>query len=362
MRNVVTEASLSTQASQWWAAVPSVTASIVFLCSTVYALSLVFGYDSFDQVCLSPYKLVEHFQVYRPYSSVVFHGSILHLVFNMLALVPIGSGLERLLGSVRYLHVLFLLTTSNALIQVAIAYIAAYIGTIQWYPDLLMECSIGFSGVIFAMIVIETSLSTSQTRSIFGFFTVNAKWYPWVLLVLFQLLMPRVSLLGHLSGILSGFAYTYGLFHWLLLSPENYSAIEGSHILARVVRRTGFIVGGSSGGYASLSLPSFSPPSSAGPAIGRAMNRLRSWMPQARSQPQVDEKFPGRGHVLGSSAGTLPPTRGATSKAGNQRAKPTEAQSDLQTSLLDESHLSIAQEQSILGTTSSPIRTGSLGK
>jgi hypothetical protein len=26
-------------------------------------------------------------------------------------------------------------------------------------------------------------------------------------------------------------ADTYGLFHWLLLSPENYSAIEGSHIL-----------------------------------------------------------------------------------------------------------------------------------
>ncbi len=93
----------------------------------------------------------------------MFHGSILHLVFNMLALVPIGSGLERLLGSVRYLHVLFLLTTSNALIQVAIAYIAAY-NPIHWYPDLLIECSIGFSGVIFAMIVIETSLSTAQTR------------------------------------------------------------------------------------------------------------------------------------------------------------------------------------------------------
>lgn len=94
---------------------------------------------------------------------MVFHGSILHLVFNMLALVPIGSGLEHLLGSVRYLHVLFLLMTSNALIQVAIAYIAAY-NPIHWYPDLLTECSIGFSGVIFAMIVIETSLSTAQTR------------------------------------------------------------------------------------------------------------------------------------------------------------------------------------------------------
>jgi hypothetical protein len=56
------QASLSTQASQWWAAVPSVTASIVFLCSAVYAVSLVFGYDAFDQVCILPYKLVEHFQ------------------------------------------------------------------------------------------------------------------------------------------------------------------------------------------------------------------------------------------------------------------------------------------------------------
>ncbi len=93
----------------------------------------------------------------------MFHASILHLVFNMLALVPIGSGLERLLGSVRYFHVLFLLATSNSLIHVVIAYMAAY-NPIHQYSDLLIECSIGFSGVIFAMIVIETRLSTTQTR------------------------------------------------------------------------------------------------------------------------------------------------------------------------------------------------------
>jgi hypothetical protein len=178
--------------------------------------------------------------------------------------------------------------------------------------------------------------------------------YPWALLILFQLLMPRVSLLGHLSGILSGFAYTYGLFHWLLLRPERYSAIEGSHVLAPLVRRPGFIVGGSDG-CASLSLPSFSHPR-VGPVIGGAMSSLQSWMPQARSQPQADEKFPGQGHVLGSSAGSLPPTRGATSKGGNLQAKPSATQSELETRLLDESHLGTPPEQSIPEPPLSAIR------
>lgn len=101
--------------------------------------------------------------VYRPYTSIIFHASILHVVFNMLALAPIGSGLERMLGSVRYLYVLFLMATSNALIEVVIAYLAAY-NPVHPYPGLLYECGIGFSGVIFAMIVMETSLNAVQTR------------------------------------------------------------------------------------------------------------------------------------------------------------------------------------------------------
>lgn len=45
-------------------------------------------------------------------------------------------------------------------------------------------------------------------RSIFGLFTVPPRVYPWALLLVFQLLMPGVSFLGHLSGILAGYACT----------------------------------------------------------------------------------------------------------------------------------------------------------
>lgn len=94
---------------------------------------------------------------------MVFHASIFHVVFNMLALVPIGSGLERIMGSVRFLHIIFLLATSNGVIHIGLAYLAAH-NPVYIYPDLSVECGIGFSGVIFALIVIETSLSGTQNR------------------------------------------------------------------------------------------------------------------------------------------------------------------------------------------------------
>ena len=348
MRNVVTEASLGTRANQWWTAIPCVTAGVVGVCSAIYVISLVFGFDDFSPVCLSPDLLVGHgglssgfLQVlqnlYRPYSSVVFHTTIIHLVFNMLALVQIGTGLEYLLGSLRYLHVLILMATSNALLQVVISLIVAY-NPIHPYLTLMYECAIGFSGVIFAMIVIETSLNSVQTRSIFGFFNIPAKWYPWALLVLFQLLIPRASLLGHLSGILSGFLYTYGAFHYLMLSPSKYGAIEGLSFLAPLVRRPGFIEGGSAG-TTPLALPSFSMPvgGSGSLAVGRAMSRLQAWIPQTSQEPTAatDPRFPGQGHVLGSSTASRPRPAKVPSPSANRRLNPSSNQSELQARLLD---------------------------
>lgn len=39
--------------------------------------------------------------VYRLVTSVVIHGGLLHVAFNMLAFVPMGAALERLVGTVQ---------------------------------------------------------------------------------------------------------------------------------------------------------------------------------------------------------------------------------------------------------------------
>lgn len=59
----------------------------------------------------------------------------------------------------------------------------------------LNTCALGFSGVIFGLIVVDNAVSGAELRSVFGLFTVPAKLYPWALLGLWQLLVPGVSFL-----------------------------------------------------------------------------------------------------------------------------------------------------------------------
>ena len=72
----------------------------------------------------------------------------------------------------------------------------------RYTAQLAYQCAIGFSGVIFGLIVVDNNISGATQRSIFGFFYVPAPLYPWVLMLLWQVIMPGVSFLGHLCGVL----------------------------------------------------------------------------------------------------------------------------------------------------------------
>lgn len=52
------------------------------------------------------------------------------------------------------------------------------------------QASVGFSGVIFTLALIDSYLSTQPTRSLFGFVQVPTRMYPWVLLVLLSVSPP----------------------------------------------------------------------------------------------------------------------------------------------------------------------------
>ncbi|XP_054802396.1 rhomboid-like protein 15 isoform X2 [Prosopis cineraria] len=336
--HIVTEASVPTRLSHWWQSIPFLTSTVVVVCGIIYFVCLLVGYDSFSEICFSPSAVVSQFQVYRIYTSVLFHGSLLHVLFNMMALVPLGSEMERIMGSVRLLYVIVLLATSNAIFHVLIALLAAH-NPFNSYDYFMNECAIGFSGILFSMIVIETSLSGVQSRSVFGLFNVPAKWYAFILLVVFQLLMSNVSLLGHLCGILSGFAYTYGLFNFVLPGISFYSAIETSSLLTSCVRRPKFIVctGGNSSGY--VPTHSSENSTSSGFLSGNLWGNLSSLMPQRQvssQQPVQDDRFPGRGRTLGSGQG--------------QQASAVSSESNLQARLLDNNNSGHPLDSSTHGT------------
>lgn len=74
----------------------------------------------------------------------------------------------------------------------------------SYVQDFRHQCAVGFSGVVFGLVVIDNAVSGATSRSIFGFFSVPARVYPWALLVFWQILVPQASFLGHLAGVTVG--------------------------------------------------------------------------------------------------------------------------------------------------------------
>ncbi|KAF5473418.1 hypothetical protein F2P56_010030 [Juglans regia] len=331
-------AGLPTRLGQWWDGIPFLTSAVVVVCGIIYLVCLLVGYDSFFEICFLPSAVLSRFQVYRIYTSIFFHGSLLHVLFNMLALIPLGSELERIMGSVRFLYMIILLATSNAIFHLLIALVVAH-NPFHPYLFLMNECSIGFSGIIFSTIVIETRLSGIQSRSVFGLFNVPAKWYALILLIVLQLLMTNVSLVGHLCGILSGFAYAYGLFNFLMPGTSFYSSIESSSWLSSCVRWPKFILctGENSAGF----IPTYSSQNTASSGLfsGNIWRNLLSWMPQRESSAQSTEdsqRFLGRGRTLGSGQ--------------SQIVSADNSDSNLQARLLDNINLDHPSDVATTGT------------
>lgn len=91
-------------------------------------------------------------------------------------------------------------------------------------PSELRTMGVGFSGVLFSYAIIESFHTLESSRSVFGLFSVPARIYPFILLVIlqvseesvfmhfcnsrfydiFQVMIPGISFIGHLSGVLVG--------------------------------------------------------------------------------------------------------------------------------------------------------------
>jgi hypothetical protein len=170
--------------------------------------------------------------VWRVFTSPFFHNGFLHLALNMSAWVPLSSSLERLVGTVQFTYIVLLFAALGGGLH-ALAGASA----VHASESMPRECAVGLSGVIFSLVVVDAHLSPAITRSLFGVVSVPTRYYPLALLALLQLLLPSASLLGHLSGVLVGYAYAWGWLNVLVLSSGAVGAVERARFVAPLVQR-----------------------------------------------------------------------------------------------------------------------------
>ena len=162
----------------------------------------------------------------------------MHIGMNMMSTMAIGKSLENRIGTLTMgLTILWgiLLTSTIYTMTSWLLYV------IFGYEKMMYQHSLGFSGVIFQLSVLEANISPNRTRSVFGVFQVSSKMYPWALLVVLQFVMPHISFLGHLSGILLGTLQLHGGLDFIFPSDNYLQNLETWSALESITTKTGFI-------------------------------------------------------------------------------------------------------------------------
>ncbi|PXF48184.1 Rhomboid-like protein 15 [Gracilariopsis chorda] len=200
---------------------PFCTLAIAVICLLLFIPNI--ARTSTFAVCLLPTRVFSSAQVYRIFTYPFFHAGFFHILFNLIAWFMLANNFEKTVGTLGAFYVIFVLFIPlSALLQCAVSFIIDALASTQFRND----CAVGISGVLFAILVVNIHVSATSSISFFGLFNISANWYPWVLAVILQLLSPRLSFMGHISGILMGYALVLGYLRVITPSDEALHSVE----------------------------------------------------------------------------------------------------------------------------------------
>ena len=157
---------------------PPVTLGIITTCTVLYIVFEVVLDINISTVTFCPQLILYHGQVYRIVTSVLFHSNTLHIIMNMMSSYPLCTLLEQQIGSLRLLYTAFLSLIATACLSIGTALL---LQIILHSETLMYQHSIGFSGILFHLLVLECHIHPNIRRNLFGMFEIPSYLYPWVL-------------------------------------------------------------------------------------------------------------------------------------------------------------------------------------
>uniref|UniRef100_T1IZT2 Peptidase S54 rhomboid domain-containing protein n=1 Tax=Strigamia maritima TaxID=126957 RepID=T1IZT2_STRMM len=201
--------------------VPPVTLAVIVSMVLLYLRIIPAPWSIFD-VCLSARALLANWEMKRLFVSTFEHADDMHLYYNMVSFLWKGISLESRFTSRRFAILLTIFVSTVNLTYIILAIIATYLLKDRSYME---QCAIGFSGVIFALKVLTSYYLPQGVTTVAGI-VIPVRWTVWFELALIQILVPNVSMLGHLAGIIVGLAYVHGPLESLTNAVSCYVPIS----------------------------------------------------------------------------------------------------------------------------------------
>ena len=177
-----------------------VTSLLVVLCVVVYGYTTIrYGfemnaYQGIEADGFNPILVIDLHQYYRLITANLIHFGIMHIFCNCYSLLNFGSVMEYLLGQKRYTIVMIASMLATTIFPCAL-YLINGSGA-----NSVMG---GISGAIFGLMGALLALAM-KFKSVYAY-VFKQKASSVILMLLISFLVPSISLVGHVSGMIGGF-------------------------------------------------------------------------------------------------------------------------------------------------------------
>jgi membrane associated rhomboid family serine protease len=158
---------------------------------------------------LTPYSIFHQFRIWQPVTYMFLHGTIPHILFNMLALWMFGTELERMWGTPAFVRYYFATGIAAALTTIVVSVLPFDI-TARLYDVV----TIGASGAIYGLLLAYGLTFPNRPIYIYFVFPIPAKYFVMIMggISLFSAIGDTGSIahITHLGGLVAGYVLLRG--------------------------------------------------------------------------------------------------------------------------------------------------------
>lgn len=194
------------------------TCGIVF----VIVLSCVFSFipyyfDLSDHFFSLESSAVISGHVYKLFTYFLYHKNMLNFFLGAILMVFPCSGLERGIGTVRFLYRSLLLSSISGLLHVLLE-------SLLFSPSSRSSVN-GFTPLALSVLGMITISSSMQKAYIMGVSVPTAS-LPWIILIIITLFFPNTAFICNILAIITGILYGMGWFSLLEVSESRASILD----------------------------------------------------------------------------------------------------------------------------------------
>ena len=224
-----------------WANIPLFVKFYFTVTSILYLLNLPIKCISYYLINIPSYTIF-HFQLWRLITSVFITTNIFQIILAFFVWVKNASLLETSLGTIKYSLIFFVNAICIQLINTIIISIVSLINNNIFNPEIKSKKNSGIWGIVMCeMTLLCISNPESPMKLLLLPFTVKAKIYPIILVILFFISNYLEIDVEIISGIIYGVIYFFLLKTKLQISDSFVQKLETNSLFKKMSGIKGFI-------------------------------------------------------------------------------------------------------------------------